>query len=95
MTTLSPQLLQELYDLLALSTLDNDMKFHVLASIDDGSLDEATFHQILTVLREEDRLEKDIQKYGDELANFDTNDYLTKIQTIVDKQVKLHLTKKS
>lgn len=93
-TTLTPSQLQEFYDLLALSALNNDIKFNLLNSIDDGTLDEQTFTQIVSILREEDRLEKDIQKYGDELANFDTDDYLNKIQIVVDEQIKHYLSQK-
>lgn len=93
-TTMTPSQLQEFYDLLALSALNNDIKFNLLNSIDDGTLDEQTFTQIVSILREEDRLEKDIQKYGDELANFDTDDYLNKIQIVVDEQIKHYLSQK-
>lgn len=91
---LSTHLVQEFRDLIALSSLELGLKMRLLAQLDVGELDENTFNQVLNLLREEARLDQDIERYSQEVLNFDHDEYLNKVQQIVDTEVKKHLESK-
>ncbi|MBI4836145.1 MAG: hypothetical protein HY817_02705 [Candidatus Abawacabacteria bacterium] len=85
--------IQEFHDLLALSALDQELKLALTEQVNKGTMTPETFAEVISLLREEDRLDKDIQRYGTDLANFDTDGYLNSIQQVVDEEVKKRLKK--
>lgn len=90
MPTRDPHTLQEFYDLVALSSLDLELKVKLISLSE--VMDEEMFQEILDLLREEDKLDKDIQHYQEDLINFDNDDYLNKVQNVVNEEVKKHLS---
>lgn len=84
-------LLQEFHDLLALSSLELDLKLRLIAQVDLGELSDTIFNEILNLLREEARLDHDVERYSQEIINFDHDEYLNKVQQIVDMEVQKHL----
>lgn len=95
MTPITTALVQEMQDLLVISTLDNELKQHILSQLENKAMSVSTFTNLLKLLREEDRIDKDMQKYGDELTNFDANDYLDQMQQTVTATVQEYLGQKA
>ena len=93
MTTITTALVQEMQDLLIISTLDTELKAYILKQLQEKTISVATFTNLLKLLREEDRIDKDMQKYGEELTNFDTAEYLDQMQKTVNSTVQEYLAK--
>lgn len=87
-------LLQEIQDLLVISTIDQELKAHIQAKVNAGDITPSLFQQLLSLLREEDKLDKDMQKYSDEIVNFDPNQYLDHVQSVVNAEAKKYLNTK-
>ena len=87
-------LLQEAQDLLSISTIDSELKSHISEQLRSGKMKPAIFQQLITLLREEDRLDKDMQKYSNDVLSFDPNQYLDHVQSIVNQEVKNYLGNK-
>lgn len=89
--TIPTALLQEIQDLLVISTIDQELKAHIQAKVTTGDITPTLFQQLLTLLREEDKLDKDMQKYSDEIVNFDPDQYLDHVQAVVNTEAKKYL----
>lgn len=89
--TIPTALLQEIQDLLVISTIDQELKAYIQAKVTTGDITPALFQQLLTLLREEDKLDKDMQKYSDEIVNFDPDQYLDHVQAVVNTEAKKYL----
>lgn len=89
--TIPTSLLQEIQDLLIISTIDQELKAHIQARITTGNITPTLFQQLLALLREEDKLDKDMQKYSDEIVNFDPDQYLDHVQAVVNSEAEKYL----
>lgn len=87
-------LLQEIQDLLVISTIDHELKAYIQAKVKAGDMKPSLFQQLLTLLREEDKLDKDMQKYSDEIVNFDPDQYLDHVQSVMNAEAKKYLNTK-
>lgn len=85
---------QEVQDLLSISTIDPELKIHIVSQIQAGTMSPAVFQQLLSLLREEDRLDKDMQKYSTEVLTFDPDQYLDHVQSVVNHEVVSYLESK-
>jgi hypothetical protein len=90
-TTIPSALLQEIQDLLIISTIDPELKTHIQTRLTTGNITPTLFQQLLALLREEDKLDKDMQKYSDEIVNFDPDQYLDHVQAVVNTEAQKYL----
>ncbi len=90
-TTIPSALLQEIQDLLIISTIDPELKVHIQTRLKAGNITPTLFQQLLALLREEDKLDKDMQKYSDEIVNFDPDQYLDHVQAVVNTEAQKYL----
>ncbi len=89
--TIPSALLQEIQDLLIISTIDQELKAHIQSRLTAGNITPTLFQQLLALLREEDKLDKDMQKYSDEIVNFDPDQYLDHVQAVVNTEAQKYL----
>lgn len=89
--TIPSALLQEVHDLLSISTVSPELKAVIENQLQSGNMKPHIFQQLLALLREEDRLDKDIQKYSKEIINFDPNQYIDHVQEVVNNEVQQYL----
>src|SRR3970282_652403 len=93
--TISPIEQQEFQDLLTISAVSDETKAVLQKQFDSNAIDSHTFFSLLYILREEDRLDREMQKYAAELANFDPVAYTQRLKEVVEGEIQKYLAAKA
>ncbi len=93
--TISPLERQEFQDLLTISAVSDETKAVLEKRFQADTLDSDTFFSLLYILREEDRLDREMQKYAAELAEFDPVAYTERLKTVVEGEIQNFLATKT
>lgn len=91
--TISPLEQQEFQDLLAISAVSDETKAYLQKQL--STLDSDTFFSLLYILREEDRLDREMQKYAADLTEFDPVAYTQRLKDTIEEAIQGYLSTKA
>lgn len=93
--TISPLERQEFEDLLAISAVDDDTKKIITEQFKADTIANDTFFELLRILREEDRLDREMQSCVADLADFDPIAYTQRLKETIQGEIKKYLAAKT
>ncbi len=86
---------KEFEDLLTISAVHTDTKTIIMSQLQADKIASDTFFELLNILREEDRLDREMQQNVAELADFDPEAYTRYLQRMIESEIEKYLAEKA